>query len=221
MHKTCPACGKTESAALPFVKAFCVECYSEREQLFEVPKKLELKRCTRCNKHFVSGVWKSFSEEEFGEWAASKIKSRLPISVKQVTLRAVKGGVLVTADIELEADATDIKKQVPITIGLQKTLCTNCHMKSGGYREAVIQLRSGTPERLRKVAETLIKQCEKESFVSDYEENKYGIDFAVGSRKVALQVIGALGRHFTHSNTLIGQRQGKRMFRATICVRMD
>ncbi len=220
MHKTCPSCGRRESGELAFARAFCIDCYSKRENLFEVPK-AELKRCTRCGRSFVSGKWKDFSDSEIGKWAASKIKSRLPVSVKSVSLRSVKGGLLVSADIELDADGTAISKRAGVPVSMPKVLCSDCHKKSGGYREAVIQLRGGTPERLRKMAEKLVGELEAGSYVSDYDEHKNGIDFSVGSRSLALRIVGRLGRHYTRSNTLIGQKEGTRIYRTTLCVRLD
>ena len=123
--------------------------------------------------------------------------------------------------IGIDVDGTAIEKRVGVMVGVQKALCSDCHKKSGGYREAIIQIRGGTPARKASLAKKLIAELEKGSFISDYEVNKDGIAFPVGSRSHALRAVGALSRRFTQSNTLIGQREGKRMYRATICVRLN
>lgn len=221
MQKTCPSCGKPESASLPFVKAFCINCFSEREKLFEAPAKAEIKRCNTCEKYFVSGKWQEQTREQIGEFIAGKVKSPIDVSASFVSMRPLKKGFLVDLDVEIDVDGVIVKKRAAVQLAILRGLCDNCHKKSGGYSEAIIQLRGATREKLRKIARDIIAQLEAESYISDFEDTRNGIDFSVGSRSLAIRVIGRMGRHYTQSNTLIGMREGKRMYRATICVRFD
>ncbi len=219
MAKTCPSCGKTDLEA-EFVGSFCVDCYSERFRVFTLPKEFSVRICSRCKRLFAKGKWITFDEGLLKSWLLEKVKSQLPLANQGVSLRPLKKGYRADFKFVFDAEGTRIEKQASLNVEVDRNLCDDCHKKSGGYHEAVIQLRGGDIERLRKLAETLAVQIQKSSFVSGYEEKKEGIDFLAGSRRAAMQAVNGLGREFTVSNKLTGMKEGKRLFRASICIRL-
>ncbi len=98
-------------------------------------------------------------------------------------------------------------------------MCQDCGRRSGGYHEAIIQLR-GNSTRINQLAQALLRELEAITFVTKVIEKKEGVDLQVGSKRAAIDVMSK--RHFETitSNKLVGEKNGKQLYRKTICVRL-
>jgi len=220
--KSCPQCGKGEDeCGEPFVGAFCPGCFASKNCLFEVRQPLELEYCPKCGKSKFSGAWERPTKERLAQYLASKVRSAYPFKVKGCCVSSPeKNQFLVEAEISLELpQGSTAEKKATRTVALLPTMCAGCSQRSGGYFEAIIQLR-GDPAEVAKKAGLIKAMVGNESFVSKVEELKEGIDIYVGSFKSATGVLSKLGLSYTQANKLAGKKRGKNLYRRTYCVRL-
>lgn len=98
-------------------------------------------------------------------------------------------------------------------------LCVDCSRRSGGYFEAIIQLR-GSAENTAKARDELVERMERGSFVSKVEQLREGVDIYAGSRKEALAALREMRLKHTSAAKLFGVKDGRRVYRFTYCVRL-
>src|SRR3989338_486807 len=117
----------------------------------------------------------------------------------------------------VDFEETDLKGIVEKTLSgiirIIKTACTECNKKTGGYFEAIIQLRSDNKARTEQFASGIIKKIEEESFIAKIEELKNGFDLYVGDRKVALKAVKGFNLPFTTASQLAGKKDGNDLYR--------
>jgi nonsense-mediated mRNA decay protein 3 len=221
--KSCPRCGKPESDfAEPFLGAFCPDCFSSKSELFEVKPPLELERCQKCGKARITGEWVYPSAERIGEYLSAKIRSSHKFKLTDCKL-AVDDPSQLQATIRLEfvlPQGSTAEKKTTRTIALLPTMCTGCSQKSGGYFEAIIQLR-GDPEKIARKAALIKAMIGNDSFVAKVEELKEGLDIYVGSFRSATNVLSRLKLSYTQANKLAGKKRGKNLYRRSYCVRLE
>lgn len=200
----CPKCGRS-SSQVEFIEAFCVDCYPVRIKL---PHKVELEQCTRCEKVRMRGEWVAYNPNRIAEFVLSKCKggftsAEYDLEGQEATF-TVAGGAAVRRTIYFE---------------LKKTICQNCSRMSGGYYQAIIQLR-GSRTRMLGTADMLVQKLGRRTFITKVDEKDEGIDLYVGNSKIVLEMLKALGIKATMTKKLVGREQGKRLYRTTFLVRL-
>jgi len=128
-----------------------------------------------------------------------------------------------------------LKADREIQITWKKEQCDRCSRLSGGYYEGVIQVRATdrTPdlhERARveaiatSIEESLLGAGERLSFVSRIEDIKDGVDIVISSHhigdRITKQITTELGGKTTRHPKLVGEREGKKLYRITYLVRL-
>ena len=220
--KSCPNCGKDESAFdEPFVGAFCPDCFASKKSLFEVKQPLELEYCQKCEKARFTGVWERPNAERLAMYITGKIRSEYPFTVKAGELKSPENNML-QIEIEILLDlpqGSTAKKKTTRTVTLLPTQCVSCSQRSGGYFEAIIQLR-GDPAKIARKTALIKAMVGNESFVAKVEELKEGTDIYVGSHKTATDVLSRLKLAYTQANKLAGKKRGKNLYRRSYCVRL-
>jgi len=220
--KSCPQCGKDESQFdEPFVGAFCADCFAIKNSLFQVKQPLELEYCPKCGKARFTGVWERPNAERLAMYLTGKVRSEYPFTVKPVGLTSPENNMLqIEVEISLELpQGTTARKKTTRTVTLQPSQCTSCSQRSGGYFEAIIQLR-GDPAKIARKTALIKAMVGNESFVAKVEELKEGTDIYVGSFKVATNVLSKLKLAYTQANKLAGKKKGKNLYRRSYCVRL-
>ncbi len=215
----CPKCGSLDSDK-EFVGSFCVDCYTKHADVFELPHKPTLRMCRVCNRAVVGKDWEVFDENNLGEWIASKLKLKVPLAGIEVWQEDAKNGFTVHCKLSFNSQGGKIVREAHFLVRTNMETCDNCHKRSGGYHEAIIQVRGENKERIKRIAEKIVKIAEEESFVSGLEERKEGIDIQVGAKAAAKAALRKIGKTFTVTHKLVGMRQGKQLFRATFCMRV-
>jgi nonsense-mediated mRNA decay protein 3 len=203
----CPRCGKT-SEEKGFVEAFCIDCY---EFNIRLPKGLKVGLCKRCNRMNLQGEWQQLNRRKISEYVAGKCKGDFTgadcdIDTGICSFTFEKAGKTATVQREV-----DLEKQV--------TMCPDCSRSSGGYFEAIIQLR-GEHVRVEELAGRLDKRLGKKTFVSKIEEMHGGLDLYVGNSKAAFSVLHELGFKPAVARKLFGRRDGKRLYRMSYAIRV-
>jgi nonsense-mediated mRNA decay protein 3 len=120
-------------------------------------------------------------------------------------------------------------------VRIQRTACDMCSRESGGYFEAIVQIRAAgrfpTEEEKRRcmaiareAMESMKKKGDRLAFISDVLEQKEGLDLYMGSmnasRQVCRLITSELGGSFSESPTLVGMKDGKNVYRVTFSVRL-
>jgi NMD protein affecting ribosome stability and mRNA decay len=101
-----------------------------------------------------------------------------------------------------------------------KKICPECSLKSGGYHEAVIQVR-GPHDRARTVANKLSSIIGRSTHVVAFKEDKHGFDIQVLRKRPAIEAVQSLKYEHEKTNKLVTQRRdGKRLYRMTLCIRL-
>jgi nonsense-mediated mRNA decay protein 3 len=140
-----------------------------------------------------------------------------------------------TIDVEATLYSVPVRGTCTTEILWQRESCDRCSRISGGYYEGIVQVRA-TNRRInayeREVATKIAEQAEESlqqaggrlSFISDLQETKDGVDITVGTQhlgqEIARMVTGALGGRFTTHPKLVGEKEGKALYRITYSIRL-
>jgi nonsense-mediated mRNA decay protein 3 len=233
----CPRCGK-ECEKL--FNSICKDCFFETFKLIELPLVLHVKICSKCGAYFHRSRWENTG------------------TIEDVVLEAIENALFINpeaGDVEVYLEPREITPYMyrvrtgvdavvrgePVhacaetEVRIQRTACDMCSRESGGYFEAIIQIRAAgrfpTEEEKRRCStiaretmESMRKKGDRLAFISDIQELKEGIDLYMGSmnasRQVCRLIISELGGSFSESPTLIGMKDGKNLYRITFAVRL-
>jgi len=116
-----------------------------------------------------------------------------------------------------------------------KEQCDRCNRISGSYYEGVVQVRAEgrIPSNYETQTSASIAQevedstqagGERLSFISDIQPGRDGIDITIGSQHIGLlicqQITAFLGGRYTTHPKLVGEKNGRQLFRITYSVRL-
>jgi nonsense-mediated mRNA decay protein 3 len=188
----CPKCGKDSE-----IDVFCRDCFLGKNLRVELPTLIEISHCTRCNTYLLSGRELRFgsAEDAIAEVLQRKLRGNIEGIEKQVgekINRELKIEPLEKRDFTLHltlslGDFSMVKRTI---VRIKETTCGPCGRASGGYWEALIQLRGsfdkGTVEGIIKGVES---SGGKNPFVSRIERLKGGYDLYIGSKKAAEKIV--------------------------------
>ncbi len=202
MNIICPKCGREGG----YIDAFCVDCYPYK---IECPSKITIIRCKKCEKIKLSGKWEKASESKIRKQILKQCKGEfLDVEYdefKKKLIFEVKKGKFLEKNFKLE---------------IEDTTCPYCSRISGGYYEAIIQLR-GNPKKIEKEAEKIKRTLSKKTFLTKEEEKHGGVDIYVGSSKAVLEYITENKIKAKKTTKLVGMKEGKRLYRLTVSIRLE
>jgi nonsense-mediated mRNA decay protein 3 len=206
MSIICPKCGR-DNSSIPFVGAFCTDCYPIRVL---APAKIEVRVCKSCGMMFLKGEWMPSSPAKIAAYVASKCKGDFT-DVMYDTERQVATFLIVKGDNKMEAERF-------VKLDRIVTTCPRCSRVSGGYYEAIIQLR-GNAKQVESRAAAMMKKLAKVTFISKTEEKDNGVDIYVGDSKAVVGLMAELGMRALITKKLVGRDEGKQLYRTTFLVR--
>ncbi|ATZ61649.2 MAG: NMD3-related protein [Methanosarcinales archaeon Met12] len=229
----CPGCGRESKEGL------CTPCFLKHFNLIEHPSMLELEICPTCRACFVGGRWTKY--HDYADAVTPIAMSQLNIHPDANELRiALKPQVSdgCASKVHVRVDAVvqrmDVFKEFDVEVRIKKRACDRCSLIAGGYYEGIVQVRASgrtltEMERhiSEKIAHTVIKQIQelsKNAFISDIKHLKEGMDIYVGAIKIGRQISKAIidkfGGNFSEASKLVGQRDGKNIYRISFAVRI-
>jgi len=220
MKKICPACGREEQKD-EFINAFCEGCYSERHEIFALPRLIEITTCPTCGK---TPAGELIPQDKLVSQAIlGKLRSQHDL--KEYSIAMSREGKHQVAHVTLvfSIAGKKVSKQARVIVRVYKKQCSTCSRKSSGYFEAIIQFRSAGEADAEKVEKKALKAMallEKTTFIPRTERFKEGIDVFVGSASEAQKVLHDMGLSYTLSKKLAGVRRGRRISRTTFCARV-
>lgn len=237
----CPRCGRETTR-----EGLCEACFAETSVVFTVPDVVEAVVCAKCPSYRVGELWVSTklkTYEELAKKAAHRnIRLQLALAkgvrdpVVKIASDFINPNILkarVTAEGTIEGRPVHTGADVEVRI--RKETCDVCSRIAGGYYEAIIQVRADgrLPSkkelaRCLKIADDVMARAEKAgdrlAFVSDVMELPEGTDVYVGStasaRQIARAVVNEMGGTIIESPKLVGEREGKGLYRVTFAVRL-
>lgn len=202
----CPRCGKSSGEA-EFIDSFCVDCYPFKVRL---PERMSVEQCTRCKRVHVRGEWAQYNPRKISDYVISKCKGDFDSAGYDPETQK--------AAFIMSGSGARVERTIPLEV--VKTICQQCSRMSGGYFEAIIQLR-GDPIRVLGHTEMLLKRLAKmNTFITKEEEKDGGIDLYVGNSKAVVELMGELGLKTLITKKLVGRDQGKRLYRTTFLIRL-
>jgi nonsense-mediated mRNA decay protein 3 len=231
----CVECGKDEPI---FRNGVCLSCYLKHTQFTKGPAIMDITVCPRCSSYKHKNTW---VQEDFDEILKRYIKDVFSISseLKNVTIqtqckeqdRILRCTVTFSGFLEDQ----QITEQHPLTVRIRRNTCDVCSRESGGYFEAIIQIRAEKrtfPKEeltiLRTTVESQVEQLQKSGkrglFITDYDENRQGLDFFVSEKTTAFSIAKKIqeqfGGEFKQSTSDAGMKDSKQVYRMTYLVRI-
>lgn len=243
-RRFCVRCGKRSER---LINSLCVECYVEREVALDLPSKIKAKVCRECNAVLKHGKWERRAkslEEAVEEAGFSAIEENLRVAgISQPEVGIAFLGAQRSSpkdffaryrlDVKGSAGEEEVEFSREVKVNVRLTLCESCQRKASRYYEAVLQIRAHAPltEKERRELASFVRRevdarrSEDKAFISSYEEKKEGIDFYLGSAKLAKKIANLLlesyGGTVTTSTKLVGvDESGKSVLRYTYAYRL-
>lgn len=231
----CPKCGQ------PSKEGLCDNCRLESTNLLSFPHRIELTFCPVCGSQLSRGKWQPVDSalEELISVAAedaigihSNLKNPdLILSLSQRSPRKYFVDISVCGDFR----GLMAKEQCRIMVQLLHTTCDRCSRIAGKYYQAVVQLRaqdrspsSSEVDMVKEISFLLAEKSHKKGdqfgFVQDMKYTRGGIDIIVGSvqlgRLIGKAIIERFGGATKESHKVVGQKDGKDIYRTNISVRL-
>ncbi|MCK8519607.1 60S ribosomal export protein NMD3 [Methanoculleus sp. 7T] len=231
----CPRCGK------PTEEGLCPQCRAADTKLLACEPRVTAVYCPVCDSQKRGKTWSDLRmprEDLIAELAVSAVSIHEDAKNLKVAVRSedtASNRTACTVEVEGTLYSVPVSETCEVEILWQKEACDRCSRISGGYYEGIVQVRA-TDRKInayeREVAASIAEQAEESlqqsgdrlSFISELEDSKDGVDITVGSQhlgqEIARMVTGALGGRYTTHPKLVGEKDGKALYRVTYSIRL-
>ena len=231
----CPRCGE------PTEEGLCPQCRAADTRLLTCETRVIAVYCPVCDSQKRGKTWSDLRtprEDLITEMAVSAVSIHEDVKNPRVTVRSeeiASNRTACTVDVEGTLYSIPIHETCQVEIRWQKEACDRCSRISGGYYEGIVQVRA-TERKInayeREIATNIAEQTEESlqesgdrlSFISELQESKDGVDITVGSQHlgqtIARMITGALGGRYTTHPKLVGEKDGKALYRVTYSIRL-
>jgi NMD protein affecting ribosome stability and mRNA decay len=194
-------CGKSD-LQVPFHGELCLGC--ARGRIEPLPP-VRITFCTKC--------------DEIMDKARKKKGTSLEDEVARLLKLRQKNPSLNAHRTEISYDTPAGRISQPLLLLSNKSICTECGRAGTQYFEAIIQLR-GPENKIERMLNLISRRLEETTFIPKIEELKEGIDIYVGSRNEAIAALNTYELGFLRTEKLAGEKNGKRLYRTTLLVRL-
>jgi len=232
----CPKCGRpSESGDL------CVECKIEGLEWCTCDGRINLIRCPTCQSIKDNNGWTDCDrsrEELENDAALSAVHLYEDLKNPDITIRLEensKNRTFAHITVTGVLGGKPVENSGTVEILWQYDSCDRCSRYHGNYWQGVVQLRADgrrpTPEeqeRAKQIAfraeETLQIQGERLSFITRMEDGREGLDIIVGTQTlgdyISKEITRLIGGRYSAHPTLIGEKEGRKLYRITYAVRL-
>ncbi|MDD1647072.1 MAG: 60S ribosomal export protein NMD3 [Methanomicrobiales archaeon] len=230
----CPRCGA------PATDGICGRCRAAGTRWLSADPRVTCINCPTCGSLRHGAAWTDMacSREDLADQLVRSALHFHPdltdpgvsLSIRDLTPTRSVAEVRITGRLY----GQPVEETAQVEIAWKGEQCDRCSRISGGYYEGVVQVRAEGRETSpfeREVADRIAVQLEdtlqaageRLAFISGVEE-KEGLDIIVGSHRmgqeIARQVTGALGGQWTVHPKLVGERDGRPVYRITYSIRL-
>jgi nonsense-mediated mRNA decay protein 3 len=232
----CPKCGRPTKE-----DGVCVHCRLAGTPWFSCEPRVRCIHCPSCGALKQVNTWTDTDRERSShaqDLARSAVhfhpdlkKPYLDIKINDLSTNRSRAIITVEGMLYHEP----VRGTCEVEIAWQKEQCDRCNRISGNYYEGMVQVRAQeripSPYEVQIVAaiaceieESLQSGGERLSFISDVNEIRDGLDIVVGSQHIGLliarRITAELGGRYTTHPKLIGEKNGRQLFRITFSVRL-
>ena len=232
----CPKCGGPSKAG-----DICGACRVSDIEWFTYEPRVIITRCPQCDALYDHKAWvdDTRDREELEYEATTRAvrfyrdseRPEIAISIFENSTNRT----FATVDLSCILYGVSCAQTVKIEIIWKAEACTRCTRQFGNYYEGIVQLRAdgrkATPaeqEEARKIAiateQALHEEGDRLSFIANMENTREGLDITVGSKVIGEQIsrdiVKKMGGRYSFHPTLIGEKEGKKLYRVTYSVRL-
>lgn len=257
MRRFCYRCGALEVEGGPLIQGLCQSCFMEENRLARLPSEVQAQICSRCNAYLVGKRWREPADKEsaLGDAAKSAVLSALRVArLTQSGMRFVRPGQADKIELRIEPEIeprgvfVDIhargkihESQVEphveharVEVKPKWTTCDVCGLRSAGYHEAILQVRSKVeiPARTLRDIKSMLegyttgaRERNRAAFIAKIEEKPRGLDLYLSSTTLARRMASLLktkfGAEIGETAKLIGRdRDGRGKFKVSVLARL-
>ena len=232
----CPKCGQPSERV-----GLCNRCQAGAVKWLACDSRVESIHCPACGAQKELGVWsdtgrdRSAIADDLARGAVHihpDVKAPdMSIRIRDLSLNRSRASVTVTGTLY----GQPVEGGCETDIAWVKEQCDRCNRISGSYYEGVVQVRAEgrkpSPYEVQASA-TLAGEAESSlqtggerlSFISDITETRDGLDIIVGSQHIGLllaqKITAELGGRYTTHPKLVGEKNGRQLYRITYSVRL-
>lgn len=201
----CIKCGRDAE-----VGNFCEKCYLSMEKLFDI-KDFNIILCD-CGAYY-DRKWnpptKDLISEQILKNINSKNKIKISVTRKEYGNRIT---IFITAKGIIPPAKTPKEETKKITITIKKKKCDECIKLSGGYYEALVQIRG-------EKADKLLEKFKSIKGISSIERNKDGYDIKLLDKKKVSAFLSAREIEFKKSYKFVTTKKDKKLYRDVYSIR--
>lgn len=203
----CFLCGK-ETETLK--EGYCEECFFEKHIERSLPNKTEFVVCSKCKKVKIGNKW---TEKPFDQF----IIDRFNLGEAEIKQKDPKRIEIIYK--------TSIGKEIKhiMVVHQNRLMCPVCSRMSGGYYEAIIQIRGNNVESLLKKVDAEIRKSPNPKAFYRLERTRGGVDLYVGSKAVAKSAAENIRKRYEletkKSFTVVTKKEGRGVNRTTILIK--
>jgi nonsense-mediated mRNA decay protein 3 len=232
----CPKCGGPSET-----EGFCRKCRIGSTPWFTCDGRVKNVQCPSCGATKRVNTWtdNTLSRQEIGpELARSAVhfhpdvkKPSIDVTVVDVTMNRSRASLVIRGTLY----KTLVEGTCTVEIIWHKEQCDRCNRISGSYYEGIIQVRAEgripstyeiqmSASIAQQIEDTIQAGGERLSFISDMNEIRDGLDIIIGSQHIGLLIsqgiVNQLGGRYTTHPKLVGEKNGRQLFRITYLVRL-
>ena len=232
----CPKCGRPTE-----VEGVCERCRFAGTPWFSCDQRVRCIHCPSCGALKQVNTWTDTDRERSSlaqDLARSAVhlhpdlkRPRIDIRIDDLSANRSRAAITLEGILYNEP----VHGTCKIEIAWQKEQCDRCNRISGNYYEGMVQVRARgrIPSSYEiqtaaaiacEIEESLQTAGERLSFISDMNEIRDGLDIVVGSQHIGLLIArlitAELGGRFTTHPKLIGEKNGRQLFRINYSVRL-
>ncbi|MFW9845969.1 MAG: 60S ribosomal export protein NMD3 [Candidatus Thorarchaeota archaeon] len=239
----CYECGEKS-----VVDGLCEQCYNKAHPLLEVRSPLKLIACKRCDAVKVPGGWKpivkhvSDPEELVEHQLDILFQQEVKLNAANVLLEYFEEKrldrvrhLILTATGRSHPEIPPHSEDYPMEVRFSFATCDTCAMMSGGYHEAILQVRADGREVTEEEIDEIVSLAtdltvakygkDVKAFITEIKRDKYGLDFKIGSEHLSKRIADELESKYLaerkENYRLIGEdKGGKKKYRITILIRL-
>lgn len=232
----CPECGREVDE---LYEGVCEDCLQKHVELMHCPLVLEMRQCPKCGAYPMHGVWHLPQEKHEGvlQLVRDSIMIHKDVQDEELELSVIfDDGSLIRVHVDVGAVVAGASMQgaADVEVRVAFDACDVCSRIAGGYYEGIVQIRAEDRLPTDEERQTCVQLAENVSeklrdrdpmaFISKIEELKEGVDLYVGSKNTATRIskaiTGEFGGGYSSSPKLVGERDGKKLYRVSFSVRL-
>jgi nonsense-mediated mRNA decay protein 3 len=231
----CVRCGREG----PTYESLCSACFLENNRFTSAPDHVDLVGCAHCKEFLIDGRWSEFSSLEDAVKCAATMSILLR---KGARIEEIKADILpqdsknflVVINSKVKFQGLLVPECLETVVRLKGGVCPRCSKIMGSYYESILQVRARGRKFSDEEKEQILSEIEarvdgaskgsRDMFISKVEEMHGGLDVYLSAsslgKSLSREIAERYGAEVKESSSLVGQKDGKEVFRVTYLVRL-